>query len=297
MSDNTEKKPAVSYFSKQKIVCPVCGFQFLREDPLTGGGRMIAGELSDELRRDFEPSIKYGKIYPLIYSVGVCPECSYAALWQDFSGLDRGSYDKIRDQESSRQSSVSAIFPGYQFKTLRRLLDGAASYYLALLCYEQTPVEFSPTLRKGIVSLRAAWLSADMDAAYPGKNYDFVTKAFYKKALFFYNEALARETDGSEPIGGLTSFGPDIDKNYGFNGIIYLAGLLEYKYGQTRDPALRIQKFAEHKRAIARIFGLGRSSKNKPGPLLEHSRKLYDNFTRELKEANIVDFDDDEDEE
>ncbi|MDR1748453.1 MAG: DUF2225 domain-containing protein, partial [Spirochaetaceae bacterium] len=216
--------------------------------------------------------------------------------WQDFSELDGASYNKIKGQESSRKTSVSAVFPGYQFRKPRRLLDGAASYYLALLCYEQTPVEFSPTLRKGIISLRAAWLSTDMNTTYPGKNYDFVAKEFYKKALFFYTEALVKETDGSEPIGGLKSFGPDIDKNYGFDGIIYLAGLLEYKYGQTQDQALRIQKFVEHKRAIARIFGLGRSSKHKPGPLLEHSRALYDSFPRELKEANTVEFGDDDEE-
>jgi uncharacterized protein (DUF2225 family) len=255
---------------------------------------MIAGELTDELRRDYEPSVKFGKIYPLIYSVGVCPKCAYAALWQDFNEFDKGSYNKIKDLEDSRRESVSLIFPGYQFKESRRLVDGAAAYYLALLCYEQAPVEFAPTIRKAIISLRSAWLSNDMNLQYPGKNYDFVAKGFYKKALFFYNEAMLRETDGSEPIGGLKTFGPDIDKNYGFDGIIYLAGLLEYKYGQTKDPAMRLQKFAEHKRAIARIFGLGRSSKNKPGPLLEHSRKLYDNFTRELKEANAVDFGDDD---
>jgi uncharacterized protein (DUF2225 family) len=297
VSDSTEKKPAVSFFSKQEVRCPVCGASILREDPLTGGGRMIAGELSDELRRDYEPSIKYGKIYPLIYSVGVCPKCCYAALWQDFNELDKGTYNKISASEESRMESVSAIFPGYQFKEPRRLLDGAAAYYLALLCYEKAPIEFSPTIRRGIICLRSAWLSNDMHIQYPGKNYDFVAREFYRKALFFYNEALLKETDGSEPIGGLKTFGPDIDKNYGFNGIIYLTGLLEYKYGQTKDPAMRLQKFAEHKRAIARIFGLGRSSKNKPGPLLEHSRKLYDTFTRELKEANTVDFGDDDDEE
>ena len=39
-----------------------------------------------------------------------------------------------------------------------------------------------------------------------------------------------------------------------------------------------------HKFALAKMFGLGKSSKEKPGPLLEASRALYDNLKIELKE-------------
>ena len=74
--------------------------------------------------------------------------------------------------------------------------------------------------------------------------------------------------------------GPDMDKNYGWDGVIYLCGLLEYKYGQQEDIQLRLKKLNESKTAIARIFGLGKSSKNKPGPLLEHARNLYDNLSK-----------------
>ena len=78
--------------------------------------------------------------------------------------------------------------------------------------------------------------------------------------------------------------------------MVYLCGLLEYKYGQPDDLPLRYKKLDENKRAIARIFGLGKSSKAKPGPLLENARNLYDNITDALKEANTIDFgDDDED--
>ena len=71
------------------------------------------------------------------------------------------------------------------------------------------------------------------------------------------------------------------------NGVVYLSGLLEYKYGQTDDIQLRLKKLSESKTAIARIFGLGKSSKNKPGPLLEHARELYDNLTKELKDDDL----------
>ena len=43
---------------------------------------------------------------------------------------------------------------------------------------------------------------------------------------------------------------------------------------------MRLKKLSESKTAIARIFGLGKSSKSKPGPLLEHARNLYDNLSK-----------------
>ncbi len=118
-------------------------------------------------------------------------------------------------------------------------------------------------------------------------------QVFYRKALFLYQQALEYETGRVESIAGISNFGPDIDKNYGYDGVVYLSGLLEYKYGQRKDITLRLKKLDEYKRAIARVFGLGKSSKSKPGPLLEHSRNLYDNLTKELKEASDIDLDED----
>ena len=46
------------------------------------------------------------------------------------------------------------------------------------------------------------------------------------------------------------------------------------------------------------IFGIGKSSKEKPGPLLNHARDLYDKLNKELHDANSIeaDIEDDEDE-
>ena len=113
---------------------------------------------------------------------------------------------------------------------------------------------------------------------------------FYRKAIFFYQQAVINETARVEKSSTLANMGPDSDKNYGWDGVIYLCGLLEYKYGQTEDISLRLKKLDESKIAIARIFGLGKTTKEKPGPLLEHSRNLYEQLTKELENSQTIDF-------
>jgi uncharacterized protein len=292
---DSDKKPAVSYWSKEKCHCPVCRKDFDREEMLTGGGRMIAGELTDELHRLYEPSVKYGKVYPLMYSIGGCPNCHTALLWKDFEEInDQDSLDRLYRDEQNRKKTVSTMFPYYDLKRERSLLDGAALYYLALLSYEKVDLSYAPTVKRALISLRLAWLCNDLEEACPGHNFKYASEVFYRKATFFYQQTLINETGRIETIARVSNFGPDIDKNYGYDGVIYLCGLLEYKYGQTVDMPLRFKKLDEYKRAIARIFGLGKSSKAKPGPLLEKSRDLYDKLSAALNDANSIDFETDE---
>ncbi|MBQ0166054.1 MAG: DUF2225 domain-containing protein [Treponema sp.] len=291
-----EKKPTISFYSKQKVTCPVCKKPFEKEEMLSGGGRMIAGELTEELRRIYEPSAKYGKVYPFIYSIGACPVCNTAFLWNDFKTIeDAAAFEKISDSEKTRKEIVETIFPHYNLKQERTLYDAAAAYYLALLCYESVPPEYSPTIKKALISIRLAWICYELNIECPNHNFDFISLQFYRKALFFYDEAILFETDHTEDIAGIGNFGPDIDKNYGYDGVVYLTAMLEYKYGQKENIPERLKKLDQYKRNLARIFGLGKSSKNKPGPLLEHSRALYDKLAAVLKEANIISDDDDED--
>ncbi len=289
------KKLKISYWSKTKCRCPVCQRDFEKEEMLTGGGRMNAGELTDELHRLYIPSGKYGVVYPIIYAVGACPRCHVAFFWKDFELIkDQPSIEALRDDEENRKKIVANIFPHYDLKRERNLLDGAAMYLLALLSYEKIDLGYAPTLKRAMISLRLAWLCSDLNKAIPGYNYNYPEKIFYSKANFFYEQTLLNETGRIETIAGVSNFGPDIDKNYGYDGVIYLSGLLEYKYGQTDDMQMRYKKLDANKRAIARIFGLGKSSKAKPGPLLENARELYDKLTEELKNANSIDFGDDD---
>ncbi len=291
--ENPGKKPKISYWSKNKCHCPVCQNNFEREEMLSGSGRMIAGELTDELHRVFEPSAKYGQIYPVIYSIGACPKCHTALFWSDFEEIqDNNSLNELLADSKKRKEIVNNMFPYYELTRERNLLDGAAMYYLALLSYEKVDLSYAPTMKRAIISLRLAWICRDLQKLVPEHNYDYAAEVFYRKAQFFYEQTLINETQRIETIAKITNFGPDVDKNYGYDGVIYLNSLLEYKYGQKEDMQMRYKKLDANKRSIARIFGLGKSSKSKPGPLLEKSRDLYDKLTATLNEANIISVDD-----
>lgn len=293
MSKLKDKVPSISFYSKEQTQCPICNAKFKQEKLMSGGGRMIAGSLTDELRRLFEPSARFGEIYPLIYTIIVCPKCYYAAFLQDFSILDKESLNKIYENMQDRYESVKLLFSKIDFTIARTLNEGAASYYLALLCYELVDTKYSPTIKQGLCSLRAAWLFHDLGLKYPEENFTYISDLLYRKSLFFYRRAVELETSGQEMIANLKSFGPDLDKNYGFDGVLYIAALLEVKYGSRVDPAKRQELLTYHRRSLAKMFGLGKSSKNKPGPLLEHARNLYDTIVVELNESGDDESDDD----
>ena len=255
---------------------------------MSGNGRMIAGGLSDELHRNFEPSARFGKIYPLIYEIGACPFCYTALLWNDFKELkNKETLDRLFETRGDRFNKVETIFPHFNLKKERNLYDGCAMYYLSILTYSLVNPELVPTMKSAFLTLRLAWLSKELNSVCPGHNFDYISQVFYRKALFFYQQAVENEQNRTEKSSSLSNFGPDMDKNYGWDGVIYLCALLELKYGQKDDIQLRLKKLSESKTAIARIFGLGKSSKAKPGPLLEKSRDLYDIISKEVSDDEL----------
>ena len=286
--DDAPKKPlAVSYWSKTKMRCPSCRKEFPHEEMLTGSGRLNAGDLTEELHREYVPTARYGKINPLIYAIGACPNCHAAFFWNDFADIkDQDSLDRIYSTSAARKKLVESVFPHYNLTRNRNLLDGAAMYLLAILTYDVVDLAYLPTMKRAILTLRLAWLCKDLNEEVPEHNFDVMANIFYHKAIFFYQQAVQNETARLEKSSTLSNMGPDTDKNYGWDGVIYLCGLLEYKYGQTEDETTRLKKLSEAKISIARIFGLGKSSKEKPGPLLEHARNLYDTLTKILADAD-----------
>jgi len=283
-----ERDSKISFQSKEEYTCPVCETVFHREELLSGSGRLIAGKLTDELHRLYEPSARYGEVYPLIYQATVCPECWFAAMDKDFKDCPDRVKSRVIDEKEKRIAETNLIFPRTDFEEPRNLISGAASLYLAMRCYDYFPREFSPTIKQGVASLRAGWILDEMDVKYPGQHYDWLAVLFKKKAMYLYNEAIRREQTGKENLSALKVFGPDTDKNYGYEGALYLSAFLRFKYGFQDNPQMRIQSLDEAKRTIARIFGVGKSSKSKPGPLLEHARNLYDNISKELNETDVV---------
>ncbi|MDR2537835.1 MAG: DUF2225 domain-containing protein [Treponema sp.] len=281
-----ERELKVSFLSKNKITCPLCSEIFHREELLSGSGRLIAGTITDELHRLYEPSMKYGDVYPLVYQATVCPKCWYAAMDKDFVDLPKDGWKKGAADAVKRMADAKLIFPDVDFHEVRTLKSGAASQYLVTRCYDYFPKEFSPTIKQGIAALRTGWLLDELHNKFPGEHYDWLSGLFKRKAQFFYTEALEREQNQSELLSGIKNCGPDTDKNYAYEGAIYLAGLLTYKYGSKSDSELREKQLSSIKVNIARIFGLGKASKNKPGPLLEHAKTLYTNINKELHESD-----------
>jgi len=88
-----------------------------------------------------------------------------------------------------------------------------------------------------------------------------------------------------EAVGHL---GPDTDKNWGYEGILYMVAILTVKIGSLEpDLAKRIENFEKTKRYLSRLFGSGKSSKNKPGALIDMTRDLYDKMTQMLAEWTV----------
>lgn len=283
--DKEAKK--VTFTAKEPISCPICDTAFRREELFQG--RVNAGDLTDELHRLYTPMAAYGVVMPLVYDVTVCPSCYYAAFKGDFPAVTSKFREKLVDEMEYRIKSSQTLFASLDFQSPRRIEEGTASYLLAMLCYEHFTKEFSPTTKMAMCSLRAAWLFGHMHERYPGQNYDYVATMFHKKALFLYKQTIEYEQKKMESVSTVKYLGPDTDKNYAYEGVLYLCGVLEMKYGQREDPERRNLELDRSKRAIARMFGLGKKTKSKPGPLLEKARNLYDELKRELNA------DDDED--
>jgi len=279
-----DRELKVSFISKKEYECPVCEFAFRKEELLSGGGRLIAGPLTKELHRLYEPSAKYGEVFPLVYQALVCPECWYASMEGDFSLLPASNISKARDDRKKRVEETRLIFPDVDFKESRGLMEGAASQYLVLRCYDYFNKEASPTIKQGLAALRCAWLLDDIDKKYPGQHYDWLATLFRKKAQYLYNEALASEQTGKETLSALKNFGPDTDKNYSYEGMLYLCAYLRYQFGPSHDAAQRKSSLEDARRTIAKLFGMGKSSKDKPGAFLELAKTMYDTINKELAE-------------
>lgn len=275
-----------TYFSKDDTVCPICGTAFKREELRMGGGRLSAGDLTEELRRLYQPTQKYGKIIPLLYTVTICPNCLYAADDYDFTSLPQKAYDNVNAYREVRSQYLLKVFGKIpDFTQKRDMISGVASYMMAISSYPFFEKrKFAPSVKMAMYSLRLAWLFNDMfeEAREPG--YRELSEIFYKKAADYYELALNNQTKGIEPLDGAKTLGPDTDKNFGYDGVVYLNGILKFRQAHLlEDPVQKLKVYEEVRIILSKVFGFGRKAKEKPGPLLETARGIYDRVTEEIE--------------
>lgn len=272
----------ISFYSKNSIICPVCNESFRKEELLSGGGRMNAGILTDELHRLFIATQKFGDVHPLIYPIAVCPECLFSAFISDFETIDNEDIHNLEIKTHERKAEAKNLFPRANFKKDRGLTEGILSYILAIMCYDEMGSKHQPIYKQGLAALRAAWLSDDFHKKDPDENFDYLRDVMYRKAEFFYSEVIVAEKDGREFYEEIPHFGPDIDHNHGFDGVLFLSGLLQYKYGPKNDTASRIETLTVAKITVSRIVGMGKASKSKPSDFVEGARELHGWIKAEL---------------
>jgi len=281
-----ERELKLSFMKKDVSICPVCDAAFHKEELLSGGGRLIAGALTEELHRLFEPSAKYGDVYPLAYYIVVCPECWFASTEADFPLFPQSRKDLALADRNRRMADTLLVFPKTSFHSPRGLIEGAASLYLALRCYDFYGRESSPTIKRGITAMRTAWLIDELHKKFPEENYDWLALLFRKKAQYFYGEALTREQIGTETMSALKNFGPDLDKNYSYEGMLYICADLRFNFGPpTNTVDERVASLEEARRTIAKVVGMGKKTKDKPGAFLDLARKVYNAINAELEEV------------
>ncbi len=275
--ENKPKKKKISFRQKNPTICPICSYEFQKEEMLTGGGRLIAGKLTDELRRQYEKNQKFEKIYPLAYIITVCPRCLYAAYPRDVDKITPEEIEKMKESARTRSNSIKKLFGSLNFEEDRNLMTGAASYLLAVDCYAYRGKDAAPTFKKAVSSIRAAWLFGDLANENPEKPFKKVSHFFYMKAYGFYHKALQILQTGEEILEDAGNIGPDYEKNWGYDGVLYMCAILTVKFGiKEPDVQKRINNFELTKRYLSRLFGDGKASKTRPGDLIEMIRDLYD---------------------
>lgn len=281
----SEKVQRVTFFSKNMLTCPACGTEFQREELQTGRGRINAGDLTDELRRLYIPTQKYGTVNPLIYPIVVCPECFFAGLPSDMQKITETQISKISKDKANRLNLIRKIFgETLNFKDYRNDITGLGSYILAFMNTVHLPKEFSPTARRGLYSLRAAWLADDVYKKTNLDHFKNLRQEMYRQALINYEHALERQMKNIEAFDGFVWMGPDVDTNFGYDGMLYITAVLTLKNLDLFSRQEQINKIGHTKIVLSKIFGIGKSNKEKPKALVSQSKNLYMTANNILKD-------------
>ena len=285
--EETQKKALISYYAKQDTKCPICKAHFHQELLHSGRGRLVSEKITPELRRTYKANKKYGKIYPQAYSIISCPKCLYSAFPNDFMDVEEEEALLIKRLSDSRRQKIERLLGALSFYEKRNLVLGAASYLLALDCYAKKGSRVAPTPKKAVCSLRSAWLFGDLAEAFPKRAFHKVRDFLYLEAARFYSPSLDILSNGAEPQSQFVQIlGPDTDKNWNFEGVIYINSYLSHKYTAElvpHDQEKQIKLRQTARRNLAQLYGHGKASFAKPSLIVEYARTLHDEITEDLE--------------
>ena len=283
MSEKPTEKLQVTFFSKSIITCPACQTKFQKEELQTGRGRLNAGDLTIELRRMYIPTQKYRIINPMIYPIVVCPSCLFAGLLSDLKKVIPAMVPEIQEEEDNRDKLLTDIFgEKLDFTVYRDTVEGLAAYILAFASTVHLPKESSPTARRGLYALRAAWLADDLYKKDKIDHFKELRDSLYYQAYVNYSACLTKQFAHEEPFDGFVWMGPDVDTNFGYDGLLYMIAYLSIKHINLLTPEEQIIKIGNVKRVLSRIFGVGKSTRDKPQVLVFNSKNLYTDASKLL---------------
>ncbi len=268
-----------SFKSKDNSTCPVCNTIHQREQMFQGGGRLIAGKLTKELRRLYEKNKKFGRINPNDYVILTCPKCLYSSFSKDWSTLQGPDLERMKSQSGDRRVNIEKILGPLDFSQDRNLITGAASFLLAIDSYQNRSPKDAPTPKKAVCALKSAWYFDDLHDEFPSLGYDKIRDTLYQKASNWYMLTLDIMQTGAEPVDvAAPILGPDTDNNWGFDGVIYINASLAMKFrdmlADNEDDKVKL--LTKSKRMLAKLYGSGKSSKSKPSAILDMAKELYD---------------------
>ncbi len=274
-----------TFFSSKPIECPSCENEVYQESILSGKGRLDAGELREDLYRNYNVTEEFGNMYPFLYAVTTCPKCLYTTFSKDFLVIHKRNKKTLfhSDMIHKRKKTLSFLFKKIpDFKQKKDIMSAFASYLLAMDTYNEIRSRDSPSIRMAICSLRSAWIAKILEEHKYGDFMKTLKDIFYRKSYFFYKRSLQYDTIGKESLGNIWSLGPDIDKDYGYEGVVYLLAWYVVKYESLNDPTQRRNELQKARTNLSKVFGFGKASREKPSILLSIARDVFDKTEKEM---------------
>ncbi len=282
-----DTRESVSFVRDEPISCPICDEDVFVEDFRFGRGRMDAGELYEDLQREYKYTEEFGEVFPFMFYVYTCPNCYFSALPRDFQSAPPylanilSTDEAIQKREQLIRSMFSDIPDFSKRMTLTRSLVG---YVLAIWCYQHFKKQGVPTYKQAVCTLRSAWLCKIMLHHKYGDYLEQLKAIFYRKAQYLYSKCIQLDSSGGESFSNESYLGPDIDKDFGYEGVVYLSAWLTFHYSFMPTDHIKETVLHKHRNNLSRIFGFGKAKKEKPSALLRIARNLYEQIDGILRE-------------